>query len=164
VHSFKRDTWGYFSAVCFATGAALLRDTGRPQGMLETCWGGTPIESWTPNENATDGLVGSSKAAGGLYNGMIAPYLQVPIKGALWYQGESNAHNYNPYAQKMIDMIADWRQNWDIPPTLKNFTFILHQLSAYGQGDNNNVIIPGLRWSQQGSIAPWVSNPHLIIT
>jgi len=41
VKSFSRATWGYFSAVCFNFGRALLRDTGRPQGMLESCWGGT---------------------------------------------------------------------------------------------------------------------------
>ena len=45
VNSYKRKTWGYFSAVCWATGAALLRDTGRPQGLLASNWGGTRIES-----------------------------------------------------------------------------------------------------------------------
>ena len=47
VPSFKRPTWGYFSAVCFAHGIELLRATGRPQGLLETSWGGTQIERWS---------------------------------------------------------------------------------------------------------------------
>lgn len=116
VKSFARKTWGYFSAVCFATGAALLRDTGRPQGMLETCWGGTPIEDWLPNmpdhqhtqahqararaqvqaeaeaqaqqaQGGGEEETPAPRGDGGLYNGMVAPFLQVPIKGALWYQG-----------------------------------------------------------------------------
>eukprot|EP00665_Eupelagonemidae_sp_cell47_P001107 gene1106-7282_t len=32
VKSFARNTWGYFSAVCFVHGVELLRQTGRPQG------------------------------------------------------------------------------------------------------------------------------------
>ena len=87
--SFSRKTWGYFSAVCWATGAALLRDTGRPQGMLESCWGGTNIQAWTPtgpdSEEQANSAGRSSQAAGGLYNGMIAPLRYFPIKGVLWY-------------------------------------------------------------------------------
>lgn len=47
VKSFHRATWGYFSAACFLHGRALLRETQRPQGMIESCWGGTRIESWS---------------------------------------------------------------------------------------------------------------------
>ena len=47
-------------------------------------------------------------------------------------QGEANAKRANAYAQQMRTMIADWRHNWaGSPSTLKDFTFILHQLSAY---------------------------------
>jgi sialate O-acetylesterase len=96
VRSFKRATWGYFSAVCYATGQALLRDTGRPQGMIESCWGGTRIESWTPAapDNApaseqqrhvpVDAEEGANQPAS-LYNGMISVLQNFPIKGALWY-------------------------------------------------------------------------------
>ena len=45
--SFKRNTWGYFSAVCFIHGRELVKATGRPQGMLESCWGGQSIESFS---------------------------------------------------------------------------------------------------------------------
>lgn len=191
VHSFKRVTWGYFSAVCFLHGRALLRDTGRPQGLIESCWGGTPIESWTiwdSNCNASRDSVDSTDsvdsvdtvgtgsdsaagtgtgtgllahgdgdgmdergAAGSLYNGMIAPLLEFPIKGVVWYQGESNSKpkGADPYACQMREMIKGWRGAWKNPPTLKNFTFILHQLSAYS-GENR-----ALRWSQQGAVPPW---------
>lgn len=47
VPSFHRATWGFFSAVCYIHGRTLLRKTNRPQGLLESCWGGTRIESWS---------------------------------------------------------------------------------------------------------------------
>ena len=50
-------------------------------------------------------------------------------------------------------MISEWRHNWKgSPPALKDFTFILHQLSAYS---GNPEGVPSLRWAQQGSTAPW---------
>jgi hypothetical protein len=105
VHSFARATWGYFSAVCFLYGRALLRETGRPQGLIESCWGGTSIESWSdaatlqrcapPDAEAMDAsaadatttdqaLAPAAAAGGGNYNGMIAPFLGFPIRGAIW--------------------------------------------------------------------------------
>ena len=110
VKSFKRATWGYFSAACFLHGRALLRETGRPQGMLESCWGGTPIQAWSSQaalgqcngtnnamENVGAGVTDSAGmeeyrglrgAASTLWAGMIAPLLKLPIKGAIWYQGK----------------------------------------------------------------------------
>ena len=44
------------------------------------------------------------------------------------------------------------RKNWDAPASLRNFTFILHQLSAYSnkQGKpGTDLTIPGLRWSRK---------------
>ncbi|MDC0510931.1 hypothetical protein OAN61_00835, partial [bacterium] len=99
-HSFARQTWGYFSAVCFIYGRALLRETGRPQGMIESCWGGSPIESWASDATmpvqcpasldctkqlVTDAPTNATAAAGGsMYNGMLAPFTGFPIKGAIW--------------------------------------------------------------------------------
>lgn len=47
-----------------------------------------------------------------LYNGMVAPITPYTIKGALWYQGESNAGNPGQYAQLLPALIKDWRQQW----------------------------------------------------
>ena len=50
VKSFARKTWGYFSAVCMTHGVALLEATGRPQGLLESCWAsGKPSPPHTEN-------------------------------------------------------------------------------------------------------------------
>lgn len=47
-----------------------------------------------------------------LYNAMIHPYLQFPIKGAIWYQGESNADRAHQYRTLFPAMITDWRRQW----------------------------------------------------
>ena len=111
VESFKRDTWGYFSAACYVHGLELLKSTGRPQGLLESCWGGTPIEAWSspaalakchgaragPSVSSARLPLGPDFGAGyeagtsasALWNAMVNPLLGVPIRGALWYQGEA---------------------------------------------------------------------------
>jgi sialate O-acetylesterase len=47
-----------------------------------------------------------------LYNGMIAPIIPFAIKGAIWYQGESNAGRAYQYRTLFPAMIEDWRKNW----------------------------------------------------
>jgi sialate O-acetylesterase len=47
-----------------------------------------------------------------LYEAGIRPLEQYPIKGVIWYQGESNAHNYEAH-EKLFKLLVDsWRQNW----------------------------------------------------
>ncbi|NNF32750.1 MAG: 9-O-acetylesterase [Saprospiraceae bacterium] len=65
-----------------------------------------------------------------LYNKMIYPILNFPIKGVIWYQGESNAGNANDataYAHQFKDMIMDWRKKWDVGP----FPFLYVQLANF---------------------------------
>jgi sialate O-acetylesterase len=47
-----------------------------------------------------------------LYNGMIAPLLPMRIRGAIWYQGESNASRAYQYRTIFPAMIRDWRAHW----------------------------------------------------
>ena len=48
----------------------------------------------------------------GMFNAMIHPFVCVPIKGALWYQGESNGGEGETYYDKMRALIGGWRQQW----------------------------------------------------
>lgn len=48
-----------------------------------------------------------------LYNAMIHPLLPFPIRGALWYQGESNADRAHQYRTLLPTLIAAWRKAWD---------------------------------------------------
>mgnify|MGYP002276727316 CR=1 FL=1 len=62
-----------------------------------------------------------------LYNGMIAPFVDFPIKGIIWYQGESNAGHPETYGALMEAIILDWRNKWDNP----NLPFIYAQLPNF---------------------------------
>lgn len=52
-----------------------------------------------------------------LYNSMIYPLLRMKIKGAIWYQGESNVDRYDQYADIMPILISGWRKDFgdDLP-------------------------------------------------
>ena len=119
------DTVGGFSGVAYFFGRDLQKALDIPIGLIHTSWGGTIAEAWTPKEaleanpdlkklvpamikmegnNANQGTV--------LYNAMIAPLISYPIKGAIWYQGESNAGRAAEYETLFPTMIQSWRKAW----------------------------------------------------
>jgi sialate O-acetylesterase len=61
-----------------------------------------------------------------LYNGMIAPLHDYPVKGFAWYQGESNVGDAKGYAELMPLLIADWRKRFGANP------FLMVQLANFG--------------------------------
>ena len=61
-----------------------------------------------------------------LYNAMINPIVPFTIKGAIWYQGESNADRAYQYRELFPLMIKDWRKQWN-----SNFPFYFVQLANY---------------------------------
>lgn len=63
----------------------------------------------------------------GLYNGMIAPLIPVAIRGAIWYQGESNASRAYQYRKLFPAMIQDWRRHWG----QGDFPFLFVQLANF---------------------------------
>ncbi len=67
-----------------------------------------------------------------LYNGMIAPLIPFAIKGAIWYQGESNASRYGEYYELLSLLVRDWRAQWG----LGDFPFIIQQLVNNGAPTN----------------------------
>ena len=48
-----------------------------------------------------------------LYNAMLAPLVPFAVRGAIWYQGESNAGSAYEYRTLFPTMIADWRRHWN---------------------------------------------------
>ncbi|MCC2672570.1 MAG: Sialic acid-specific 9-O-acetylesterase [Armatimonadetes bacterium] len=62
-----------------------------------------------------------------LYNGMIYPLVPYAIRGAIWYQGESNASRAHEYRALYPAMIQNWRDQWQ----RKNFPFIGVQLAPF---------------------------------
>ncbi|MGH7145088.1 MAG: sialate O-acetylesterase [Planctomycetota bacterium] len=62
-----------------------------------------------------------------LFNGMIAPLIPAAIRGAIWYQGESNAADAARYRVLFPAMIRDWRRHWK----LGDFPFYFVQLANF---------------------------------
>ncbi len=62
-----------------------------------------------------------------LYNAMIAPLVPYAIKGAIWYQGESNAGRAYEYRTLFTTVIQDWRHQWKEG----DFPFLLVQLAPF---------------------------------
>ncbi len=67
-----------------------------------------------------------------LYNGMIHPLLGYPIKGAIWYQGESNGAEEDSYINKQRAMVETWRKLWGF-----DFPFYYVQLANWLQPNND---------------------------
>ena len=70
-----------------------------------------------------------------IYNSMVAPLQRFAIKGALWYQGESNAQEDQAYAELQPLLVRDWRRGWNCG----EIPFYFVQLAGYG---------PGLNWPE----------------
>jgi sialate O-acetylesterase len=133
------DVVGDFSATAFFFGRELARTLKVPVGLIASSWGGTPAESWTrPGDlvsrpelalylSAPNKTEWSSAAPGILYNAMIHPLIGYPIRGVIWYQGESNRNDAALYHELMGALIAGWREAWN----LGSFPFYFTQIAPY---------------------------------
>ncbi|ADV81115.1 sialate O-acetylesterase [Terriglobus saanensis] len=86
---------------------------------------GQPVPAHPPIPNDHAG----SWTPGTLYNAMIAPYIRYTIKGAIWYQGETDtAPARAPYYSRVFStLIKDWRAQW----AQGDFPFFYVQISSY---------------------------------
>ncbi len=128
------------SAVGYSFGRYLRRTQGVPIGLISASWGGTIAEAWTRREAlanlpalrpwlAKKPEPNQPDYPSQLYNGMIAPLQPYAIRGAIWYQGESNAERAEQYQALLTAMIGDWRKLWGCG----DFPFLLVQLAPYRQ-------------------------------
>lgn len=116
-----------FSAVGFFFGRRLTKELKDiPIGLIDASWGGTRCESWCsmPSLAAVDDLSpllnywaetespNDRHRPGNIFNGMISPLLKYPVKGVLWYQGESNVGRGKQYATLLPTLIKDWRKQF----------------------------------------------------
>jgi sialate O-acetylesterase len=87
-----------------------------------------PKHSWHPDP--------ASYAPAGLYNAMVAPAINFPIKGVIWYQGETNSQLTRApmYAKVFPALIADWRSHW----REGTFPFLFVQISSFKSDATEN--------------------------
>ncbi|MFN7921351.1 MAG: sialate O-acetylesterase [Bryobacteraceae bacterium] len=167
-----------FSAVLYFFGRGLHKQMNVPFGLIQTAYGGTPVQAWTSREALhsdpalfpmiaewnravsefpeasakyhaamkeydiakRDGKSdarrpvaprgpGHAHQPSGLYNAMVHPLVPYTIKGAIWYQGESNASRVEApiYRRAFETMIQDWRTRWGIG----EFPFFWVQLANF---------------------------------
>jgi sialate O-acetylesterase len=169
-----------FSAAGYYFAVELQKELGVPVGVINSSYGGSQAEAWTPVEyllaNAElkptvertkiwdeerprvkveyEGQLkrwreeaDKAKAAGArpspsppvpdalreyrvassIYNGMIEPLIPFPVRGAFWYQGESNEARAQQYNTLLPTMIRAWRERWG----QGDFPFGIVQLPNY---------------------------------
>ncbi len=92
-----------------------------------------------------------------LYNAMIDPLLPYTIKGAIWYQGESNVARAEQYERLFPAMIQDWRTAWD-----RDFPFYFVQIAPYRYGGASEDQSQKLRDAQRKSLA--TSQTGMVVT
>jgi sialate O-acetylesterase len=133
-----------------------------PIGLIQTAWGGTPIEAWTRLGAITEdpGLMpviaewarGVRRdlhwRPGSLFNAMVAPLTKIRVKGVIWYQGEANTapERAPSYGRLLEVLIRDWRRAWghDLP-------FLFVQLANYNGAPDG--MWPEVREAQRQALA-----------
>jgi len=173
-----------FSAAAYFFGREIHTNLDVPVGLIESSWGGTRIEPWTPpagfkqvpsQAKFAEMPVGTNKLTNtqpmAIYNAMIAPIAGYAMRGALWYQGESNLmgtnedNDYLDYEAKMEALVGGWRQLWgegDFP-----FYFVQIAPFKYYGGKVRRVKSPEMLpefWTLQSQAARKIKNTGMVVT
>ena len=113
-----------FSATAYYFGRLLQETLKVPVGLISSSWGGSAIEAWMDEKmlkdfpqavipQKEDKIERPHQTPTMLYRGMIHPLVGFPIKGVIWYQGESNRDRYESYAAMFKAMTEGWRKVWN---------------------------------------------------
>jgi sialate O-acetylesterase len=86
----------------------------------------------TPEPKAPPGLPGTRTLAG-LYNAMVHPVVPYALRGAIWYQGESNVSQASSYAAQLNALVTGWRSVF----AQGEFPFYWVQLPNFDFGNRN---------------------------
>ncbi|WP_198664728.1 sialate O-acetylesterase [Lewinella sp. IMCC34191] len=208
------ETVPQFSGVGYFFGLDLYRRLGIPIGLINSSYGGSQAEAWTPRsylaadtalaptiareeiwaaerpavqaefdrqvaeyktaraaaEESGDKLprpprvpdaLRDYRIAGSIYGNMIEPLTPFAIRGALWYQGESNEERAEQYEGLLTTMIRSWRDEWG----QGDFPFAIVQLPNFRAVSEQP---EDEAWShlrdRQRRVAESVDNTGLIVT
>jgi len=137
-----------FSTAAYYFGKRLNAELNIPIGLINTSWGATSAEVWTPEATVNADPILKQVATrlgvnpycpikpGCVYNTMISPLLNYNIAGAIWYQGETNTGTAATYKQLFTSMITAWRTAWN-----KDLPFYYVQIAPFTYGNNYNSAI-----------------------
>ncbi|MDB5351903.1 MAG: hypothetical protein JWN86_3150 [Planctomycetota bacterium] len=130
-----------FSAVGYLFGRQLHQTLDVPIGLIDNSWGGSSCETWIKKDvlaadpkykDLLDKWKGHEKEGdnqqpANIYNGVLKPTIGYGIRGAVWYQGETNAGRAYQYRDLFPLMIKSWRDEWGIG----DFSFYYVQLADF---------------------------------
>lgn len=197
--------WNGFSAAAFYFGRELNKELNVPVGLIDTSWGGTRIEPWTPpagfssvpalssisqrieqtnadyrkaylatldqieaaipniRKRVQNGgpipqlpalpkhALDNEQQPTGLFNSMVNGFVPLTVRGAIWYQGESNLGEGMLYHEKMKALINGWRTVFNNP----QMPFYFVQIAPFNYGGDPSRL-PQI-WEAQ---AATLSVPH----
>lgn len=159
-----------FSALAYCFGRELYKNLNIPIGLIQCAYGGSNAEAWVSLETARTipalktqldkcaqydfhrdsvskylDMKNEFQVPTLLYNTMVHPMINFPIRGVIWYQGEANAWGSSYYTALMDSLISSWRKDWGY-----KFPFYTVQLAAWQTPaefqENSNWA--ALRWDQ----------------
>ncbi len=202
-----------FTAAGYFMARKLHQELGVPIGLINSSWGGTRIEPWTPIEGfqqvpalkdilnqvsltrpenpayqkrlkkfvadtetwvaeTKETLVAKRPAPAfpaelnpltrhtdptSLFNAMVAPIVGYGMRGAIWYQGESNHSEGMLYHEKKKALVRGWRKIWGIG----DFPFYYVQIAPYQYGSEDPAILARFWEAQAASLE--IANTGMIV-
>jgi sialate O-acetylesterase len=165
------NTAPYVSAVAFVFAKSLYEALGVPVGIIINAWGGSTVEGWLPEsilktypdvdlKQLDDPKNDSWLRPEVMYNGMLHPIEGFSIRGALWYQGESNVGHADTYSDRLPTMISTWRKEWGIG----DFPFIIVEIAPFDYSDGGKGIDGALLREAQYKVSQNVWNCYYVCT
>jgi sialate O-acetylesterase len=113
------------SRVSFFFARRVQQDSLVPIGLIVRAVGGSNIESWLNQPPCPTGKN---------YQTLVTPVVGYGIRGAIWYQGESNQEDGIAYQPKLESLITGWRKAW----AQGDFPFHFVQLPGLGESPTDN--------------------------
>ena len=81
----------------------------RPVGLISAGFKGQELAAFLPKE-LTEKMETAEEETSRIYDTVLSPLMQFPIKGLVWYQGEANGMYYKEYAESFSAFISAWRE------------------------------------------------------
>ena len=165
-----------FSATAYFFGRELSKGLKEdvPIGLIDASWDWTTAESWCSRGamdkvkslapllqywDESEKLPTDKNRPGNLYNGMIAPMVDFPVRGVIWYQGEANHGRGHQYATLMPTLIKDWRRAF----RNEKLPFYFVQLAPYRYEGKSPDGLAEL-WDAQLKTVKAVPNTAMVVT
>jgi len=205
-----------FTACGYYMARRLHQELNVPIGLVNSSWGGTRIEPWTPPvgfqqvpaladisqsvigripgtpqyetrlkahveateawlKGAREGLQAGTQVVPSpsfpaeltpfegnaaptvLYNGMIHMLAGFPIRGAIWYQGESNHSEGMLYLEKMKALVGGWRALWG-----REFPFYYVQIAPFNYGSQDPTVLAQF-WEAQAAAQQAIPKTGMVV-